>query len=44
LHRFCWKERIVYLGLPLYSSDDVKRRIGIDVTGIDYRAVALLAV
>ncbi len=26
------KERIVYLGLPLYSSDDVKRRIGIDVT------------
>lgn len=26
------KERIVYLGLPLYSSDDVKRRVGIDVT------------
>ena len=26
------KERIVYLGLPLYSSDDVKRSVGIDVT------------
>ena len=26
------KERIIYLGLPLFSSDDVKRRIGIDVT------------
>jgi ATP-dependent Clp protease, protease subunit len=26
------KERIVYLGLPLYSADDVKRQIGIDVT------------
>jgi ATP-dependent Clp protease protease subunit len=26
------KERIVYLGLPLFSSDDVKRRVGIDVT------------
>jgi len=26
------KERIVYLGLPLYSADDVKRQVGIDVT------------
>jgi ATP-dependent Clp protease protease subunit len=26
------KERIVYLGLPLYSSDDIKRNVGIDVT------------
>jgi ATP-dependent Clp protease protease subunit len=26
------KERIVYLGLPLFSSDEVKRRVGIDVT------------
>ncbi|PZV18649.1 MAG: ATP-dependent Clp protease proteolytic subunit [Leptolyngbya sp.] len=26
------KERIIYLGLPLFSSDDVKRRVGIDVT------------
>lgn len=26
------KERIVYLGLPLYSSDEIKRNIGIDVT------------
>ncbi len=26
------KERIVYLGLPLFSSDDVKRRLGMDVT------------
>jgi ATP-dependent Clp protease, protease subunit len=26
------KERIVYLGLPLVSSDDLKRQIGIDVT------------
>lgn len=26
------KERIVYLGLPLYSSDDLKRQVGIDVT------------
>jgi ATP-dependent Clp protease, protease subunit len=26
------KERIVYLGLPLFSSDDVKRRMGMDVT------------
>ncbi len=26
------KERIVYLGLPLYSADDVKQQIGIDVT------------
>jgi ATP-dependent Clp protease, protease subunit len=26
------KERIVYLGLPLFSSDDAKRRMGIDVT------------
>ncbi|MBD2326116.1 ATP-dependent Clp protease proteolytic subunit [Alkalinema sp. FACHB-956] len=26
------KERIVYLGMPLFSSDDVKRRVGIDVT------------
>lgn len=26
------KERIVYLGLPLYSSDDIKRQVGIDVT------------
>lgn len=26
------KERIVYLGLPLVSSDDFKRQIGIDVT------------
>ena len=26
------KERIVYLGLPLFSSDEVKRNIGIDVT------------
>lgn len=26
------KERIVYLGLPLYSSDDVKQQVGIDVT------------
>ncbi|MGK7932317.1 MAG: ATP-dependent Clp protease proteolytic subunit [Microcystaceae cyanobacterium] len=26
------KERIVYLGLPLYSSDELKRNVGIDVT------------
>ncbi len=26
------KERIVYLGLPLYSSDELKRNMGIDVT------------
>ena len=26
------KERIVYLGMPLFSSDEVKRRAGIDVT------------
>lgn len=26
------KERIVYLGLPLFSSDDVKQQVGIDVT------------
>lgn len=26
------KERIVYLGLPLFSSDDAKRQMGIDVT------------
>lgn len=26
------KERIIYLGLPLFSSDDVKRQVGIDVT------------
>lgn len=26
------KERIVYLGMPLFSSDEVKRRVGIDVT------------
>ena len=26
------KERIVYLGMPLFSSDDVKRQVGIDVT------------
>jgi len=26
------KERIVYLGMPLFSDDDVKRRVGIDVT------------
>jgi ATP-dependent Clp protease, protease subunit len=26
------KERIVYLGLPLVSSDDFKRQIGVDVT------------
>ncbi|MCZ8054096.1 MAG: ATP-dependent Clp protease proteolytic subunit, partial [Microcystis sp. LE19-12.2C] len=26
------KERIVYLGLPLFSSDDVKRNVGVDVT------------
>jgi ATP-dependent Clp protease, protease subunit len=26
------KERIVYLGLPLISSDDFKRQIGVDVT------------
>ncbi|MBD1911474.1 MULTISPECIES: ATP-dependent Clp protease proteolytic subunit [unclassified Leptolyngbya] len=26
------KERIVYLGMPLFSSDDVKRRVGVDVT------------
>ena len=26
------KERIVYLGMPLFSADDVKRRSGIDVT------------
>lgn len=26
------KERIVYLGLPLFSADDVKRQVGIDVT------------
>jgi ATP-dependent Clp protease protease subunit len=26
------KERIVYLGMPLFSSDDVKRDVGIDVT------------
>jgi ATP-dependent Clp protease protease subunit len=26
------KERIVYLGLPLYSSDEIKRNVGIDVT------------
>lgn len=26
------KERIVYLGLPLFSSDDLKQQVGIDVT------------
>lgn len=26
------KERIVYLGLPLYSSDQLKQQVGIDVT------------
>jgi ATP-dependent Clp protease protease subunit len=26
------KERIVYLGLPLFSGDDVKQQVGIDVT------------
>ncbi|PSN19839.1 ATP-dependent Clp protease proteolytic subunit [filamentous cyanobacterium CCP5] len=26
------KERIVYLGLPLFSSDEVKQQVGIDVT------------
>ena len=26
------KERIVYLGLPLFSSDDIKRQVGFDVT------------
>ena len=26
------KERIVYLGMPLFSSDDIKQQIGIDVT------------
>lgn len=26
------KERIVYLGLPLVSSDDIKRQMGVDVT------------
>ena len=26
------KERIVYLGLPLFSDDDAKRQLGIDVT------------
>jgi ATP-dependent Clp protease protease subunit len=26
------KERIVYLGLPLFSDDDAKRQMGIDVT------------
>jgi ATP-dependent Clp protease protease subunit len=26
------KERIVYLGLPLFSDDDAKRQMGIDGT------------
>ena len=26
------KERIVYLGLPLFSDDDTKRQLGLDVT------------
>ena len=26
------KERIVYLGLPLFSDDDAKRQLGMDVT------------
>lgn len=26
------KERIVYLGLPLFSDDDIKQRVGVDVT------------
>ncbi|BBA80094.1 ATP-dependent Clp protease-like protein [cyanobacterium endosymbiont of Rhopalodia gibberula] len=26
------KERIIYLGMPLFSSDDVKQQVGIDVT------------
>ena len=26
------KERIIYLGLPLFSSDEVKQQVGIDVT------------
>lgn len=26
------KERIVYLGLPLFSGDDIKQQVGIDVT------------
>ena len=26
------KERIVYMGLPLFSDDDLKQRVGIDVT------------
>ena len=26
------KERIIYLGLPLFSSDEIKQQVGIDVT------------
>lgn len=26
------KERIIYLGMPLFSSDDIKRQVGVDVT------------
>lgn len=26
------KERIVYLGMPLFSSDDIKQQVGFDVT------------
>jgi len=26
------KERIIYLGLPLFSSDEIKDRVGVDVT------------
>ena len=28
------KERIVYLGLPLFSDDDAKRQLGMDVTSL----------
>ncbi len=28
------KERIVYLGMPLISSDDIKRQVGMDVTQV----------
>jgi ATP-dependent Clp protease, protease subunit len=28
------KERIVYLGMPLFSSDEVKRSVGLDVTEV----------
>ena len=35
------KERIVYLGLPLFSDDDAKRQLGMDVTAVSYTHLTL---